>query len=367
MKYASRVIGLDILRTIAILLVVYLHGGLLLPEYLQNGYWKFYFIDGVSIFFVLSGFLIGGILLRIIDTTNFTKKDLLNFWIRRWFRTIPNYMIILMGLLLYRILIFNDLQDFSFKYFFFIQNFSSRHPFFFSEAWSLGIEEWFYLLFPLTCYFLNKLLANKRYSILYSAIIFLIIPLILRIIKFELKIGVNDFDEEFRKITIFRLDSLMYGIVGAYLYFFKTRLWSKYKYILLITGVILLILINLNLSFAWIHWYMPLFFNVESIAILLLMPYFSELKTTRIKYLDLFFVFVSTISYSMYLLNLSIVSGILLPITNNSMGYRGLPREDVFVHNYFLFWLYTIIGSYLLYYIYENRMTKLREKIKFIT
>ena len=39
---------------------------------------QFLKIDGVSVFFVLSGFLIGGILLRIITETNFTKKDLLN-------------------------------------------------------------------------------------------------------------------------------------------------------------------------------------------------------------------------------------------------------------------------------------------------
>ncbi len=72
----SRVLGLDIMRSIAILLVVYGHGVFMLPKS-----FKFYYllpmpyIDGVSVFFVLSGFLIGGILLKIIRTSNFTPKD----------------------------------------------------------------------------------------------------------------------------------------------------------------------------------------------------------------------------------------------------------------------------------------------------
>ena len=50
---------------------------------------------GVELFFVLSGFLIGGILIKIFDNTEFTFADVRRFWIRRWFRTLPNYWLIL--------------------------------------------------------------------------------------------------------------------------------------------------------------------------------------------------------------------------------------------------------------------------------
>lgn len=363
-KHQERIVGLDILRSIAILIVVYGHGMYLFPEKFHSKYLSINFlnIDGVSIFFVLSGFLIGGILLRIISRTNFTKRDLLNFWVRRWFRTIPNYLIVLIGILAYRLIIFKDFGDFNLRYIFFSQNFSSPHPDFFPEAWSLTIEEWFYLLFPLSCYGFHKIIKNKAKSILISALIFLFIPLTIRIIKYECGIGIEDFDLEFRKIMILRLDSLMYGVIAAYLSFKKPEFWSKYKYYFLITGIFFIILLFIN-PLNWKNFYRPLYFNIESITTFCFIPFLSSLKSTRIKALDVFFVFISIISYSMYLLNLTPV-GHLIPIINSITGRKDLPIEEVFVSNYIIYWSATIIGSYLLYRIYENPMTKLRDKIK---
>ncbi|MFM2201235.1 MAG: hypothetical protein RL040_435, partial [Bacteroidota bacterium] len=143
---SSRVIGLDILRSIAILTVVLEHGEYLLPKRFHSIYGRINFIhiDGVSIFFVLSGFLIGGILIKTIHKTDFTKQDLLQFWIRRWFRTLPNYLLILLIVLAARLLIFRDFGEFNYTYFIFLQNAFSAHPAFFAEAWSLSVEEWFY-------------------------------------------------------------------------------------------------------------------------------------------------------------------------------------------------------------------------------
>ena len=119
----NRVIGLDILRSIAILLVMYEHGNSILPPRVTK-----YFtlphpsIDGVSIFFVLSGFLIGGILLKIINTSGYTIKDIFNFWIRRWLRTIPNYYFVLIILIFCEFLMSKNIGDGIIKYFFFTQN-----------------------------------------------------------------------------------------------------------------------------------------------------------------------------------------------------------------------------------------------------
>ena len=83
------------------------------------------FIDGVELFFVLSGFLIGGILIRLFEEPKvFGWKELLNFWLRRWFRTLPNYYLVLILniIIVYFGVIKEDFSQFNWKFFFFLQN-----------------------------------------------------------------------------------------------------------------------------------------------------------------------------------------------------------------------------------------------------
>jgi len=112
--HQHRIVGLDIMRTIAILIVVFEHGKYLVPSKHLEQYDRFniFQIDGVTIFFVLSGFLIGRILLRLIHTTEFTIKDIWQFWIRRWFRTLPNYFLVLIGILIASLIFVSNGQFF---------------------------------------------------------------------------------------------------------------------------------------------------------------------------------------------------------------------------------------------------------------
>ena len=91
------------------------------------------FIDGVELFFVLSGFLIGNIILK----GNFkTLNEIYFFWVKRWSRTIPNYYLFIIINLLFSALIFNDINNFNIKYLFFFQNigFSSNSENWFAES-----------------------------------------------------------------------------------------------------------------------------------------------------------------------------------------------------------------------------------------
>lgn len=87
----DRKIGLDFLRCLAIAMVLLSHVGSLAaalwPGILFRGFLGFL---GVEIFFVLSGFLIGGILFRQ-DAYLAGSRGLIAFYLRRWFRTLPNY------------------------------------------------------------------------------------------------------------------------------------------------------------------------------------------------------------------------------------------------------------------------------------
>ncbi len=101
----KRIYGLDILRSLAILSVLIPHSSRLLPESIDKKI-QLYSLDGVSLFFVLSGFLIGLILLKKVDTTNFNFYELRNFWLRRWFRTLPAFYVTMV--ILFTCYYFND-------------------------------------------------------------------------------------------------------------------------------------------------------------------------------------------------------------------------------------------------------------------
>lgn len=86
MNKDHRNFGLDILRATAILLVVFAHYFASTP--LEAGG-----LPGVEIFFVLSGFLIGNILIRSFQNQGPTAGTLRVFWLKRWFRTLNGLVV----------------------------------------------------------------------------------------------------------------------------------------------------------------------------------------------------------------------------------------------------------------------------------
>src|ERR1700676_3766910 len=92
---SNRVPGLDIFRSIAILLVLACHFslcGVMTGPMTENiRFWLG--ILGVQLFFVLSGFLIGSILIRDLSARGVGFQQVRHFWARRWFRTLPNYYV----------------------------------------------------------------------------------------------------------------------------------------------------------------------------------------------------------------------------------------------------------------------------------
>ena len=154
MSEGGRVFGLDLLRAFAILCVVYSHGSFLLGDapVIPRDLYMIPVFDGVGMFFVLSGFLIGRILLRTVAHEDSDGRMLVRFWVWRWFRTLPNYYLVLIVLVavtwsLSAPLV--PLPDHLARYFTFMQNLAWPHPEFFGEAWSLAVEEWFYLCIPI--------------------------------------------------------------------------------------------------------------------------------------------------------------------------------------------------------------------------
>ena len=362
----KRIFGLDILRAFAIIFVVIDHGGFLLPGNIRKITGLFAF-DGVSIFFVLSGYLIGSILIRIINNNGLKIWTLLDFWIKRWFRTLPNYFLILL-ILCFLNLFFAPGFTFSsvFKYFLFSQNLYTIHPGFFPEAWSLSVEEWFYLLVPIIIAVLLFFKTTNKNSIVLTSIIIVFLVTLLRFYRYSTIpiYTLSEWASIYRNQVLTRLDSLMFGVFGAYLNYYHKQLWLNHKKICFALGICLMLLSKFVIPeyTQYNDLYTTVFkLTLISIATLLLLPFLSDLRKGKgMLYKPI--TLISLISYSMYLLNLSIIQDWII---------KQIPWKS-FIHHYYmivvlkymLFWILLITLSILLFKYFEIPMTSIREKVK---
>jgi peptidoglycan/LPS O-acetylase OafA/YrhL len=360
----KRIFGLDILRAAAILFVMQMHSLTFIRPHANVDYYHLFILDGVDLFFVLSGFLIGGILIRTINDTGLSRNQLTIFWARRWFRTLPDYFLVLVVLIIGYRYAFNVFPDKMPEFFFFFQNFASPHPHFFPEAWSLAVEEWFYLLVPLGLFFVIRMGKNKKKNILLWICFVLIAITVFRIYKAWSHQYIEDrtWDENIRKQVLTRLDSIMYGFLGAWLYCYKPVAWNKRKNLLLIAGILILFGSRV-ISAQSIAYYKYVYISAQSIGTLCLLPKLNSIvKGKGILYRA--FTFISIVSYSMYLLNYTIMLKIVIP---GIMRISGMNYEQNIFHAaicYILFWGLTISFSWLLYRFYEKPMMNLREKLR---
>ncbi len=153
--------AIDGMRGMAVLLVIWFHASYFvtigMEEPLVGFTYGYYLLTilgetGVDLFFVLSGFLITGIL---IDTVN-DKHTLKNFYIRRSLRIFPLYYAVLFIFVAYFLFIFgiNGLDHGKIlAHFLYLQNWTLGHNedqfILLDHTWSLAVEEQFYLFWPL--------------------------------------------------------------------------------------------------------------------------------------------------------------------------------------------------------------------------
>ncbi|TDQ09992.1 acyltransferase family protein [Pedobacter metabolipauper] len=200
----NRSFGLDLTRAFAITLVLIAH---FVKQLEHFGFW------GVELFFGLSGFLIGQILWRSFsETEDWSFKYLLNFWSRRWWRTVPNYYLFLVIMLIFHYS-YDQLPSVSLfiKHLWFGQNFLARNGGFFGVAWSLCIEEWFYLIFPTVLFLISKLKARPKTAFILSLIIVFVFCAIVREVLIRQHVG-----HSLRGITMARLDAIGCGVLVAF-------------------------------------------------------------------------------------------------------------------------------------------------------
>ena len=365
----NRIYGLDILRALAIMLVTIFHSGYILH---YNNYQQLFLLDGldgVSLFFVLSGFLIGGVLVRILEKDGVAFKTLLNFWIRRWLRTLPAYFFVLSTLLILSILLTPhfSLRD-AYKFYLFLQNFNYRQPKFFPESWSLSIEEWFYLLVPLIIILIIKFFRlSIKTAILATTIAIIVFAVTFRFCRF-LNTPTYTLDSwiyMFRNQVTTRLDSLMLGVLGAYCSQYHKSFFSKNKFILLFAGVLILLMQTACDLFHLVGFglYQCVFsFTVTAIGGVFLLPFLSELRTGS-GFIYKIITYISIVSYSLYLLSDYFLRCFMLKYIDYHSLSRFLPASSMFIQ-YLLYWVYVFIGAHILYKCIEKPFMDFRKNIR---
>ena len=366
-NYENRIFGLDVVRAVAILLVIFSHSTLLIfpeEENITLNIIRFFGTIGVDLFFVLSGYLIGNIILRQLDKGYVRFKDFLYFWIRRWFRTLPNYFLILLLNILVFYILYDDIFDGIETFFVFLQNFVNPHPDFFTEAWSLSIEEYAYIIGPILLFLFLRLFkrVSKGQIYLVMVISIILMTMALRLyFHFSHSILSNSYwSQHIRKVVVYRLDSIYFGFLAAYLIRHYFNYVRHRKNIFFYFGIIMFFGLHaLIFRFGFEPENMPLFYNffylpLLSISLLLFFPiciYWRQGKFFKREVTS-----ISILSYALYLVNYSLI---LL-----SMQYFiNVDNLSVFgkLLMLLIYWFLSFTSAYLLHTYYEKPIMDLRD------
>lgn len=224
-KKRRYITGLDGIRAIAVIMVLAYH--------LKLALFKSGFL-GVTVFFVLSGYLITGILISEVEEEG--TIDLKNFWLRRIRRLVPAVMsmavvIIFVSAVVNRIIFTKGCKDFlasvlGFNNWWQIFNKVSYFeaagvPSPFTHCWSLAIETQFYLIYPLILLGIYKLVKSREEGRAKRGLLFAGVTLMLALISVILMIVLFDPQQDASRVyygTDTRAFSLLFGALLAILW-----------------------------------------------------------------------------------------------------------------------------------------------------
>lgn len=224
-KKRRYITGLDGIRAIAVIMVLAYH--------LKLALFKSGFL-GVTVFFVLSGYLITGILISEVEEEG--TIDLKNFWLRRIRRLVPAVMsmavvIIFVSAVVNRVIFTKGCKDFlasvlGFNNWWQIFNKVSYFeaagvPSPFTHCWSLAIETQFYLIYPLILLGIYKLVKSREEGRAKRGLLFAGVTLLLALISVILMIVLFDPQQDASRVyygTDTRAFSLLFGALLAILW-----------------------------------------------------------------------------------------------------------------------------------------------------
>lgn len=337
----DRGIGFDILRAIAIIMVLVFHVTTI--PYFENNLgpaaqlFRQYGSFGVDIFFPLSGFLVCQYLLRMPASNGVTI-----FFLRRVFRIIPIYLVAVLAFYV-GLKLFDGAENE-------IQNiwkpmtlltgwfifFESRDVIPYTITWSISVEEFAYIVFGMSALF------GRRILIL-SLVFFSVAPLVIRWLL--IKQGYSD-------VYFFppaRIDSIAIGGVCAYLYSVNQ---FKFKYIFIITVCVVALTIMIDGAR---H---SMLYTCISLGTCSIISVIINKKHEKNSFVVKLFASIGFLSYFIYLFHYMFIEAIF--ITGNKYGVE-IPYFWMFVG---MALASTYIAAYISYILFEGPIMRWARKLE---
>lgn len=371
MKNSSKIYfpSLNGIRAIAAILVVWYHIEQIKSSNSVFNISSFPFIHklgatGVTLFFVLSGFLITYLLYTEQKVTK--NISILQFYMRRILRIWPLYFLIIVLSLLYDIYINNWTYIhgfFSVKILLFVAFLPNVYTILFSasgfptQLWSVGSEEQFYLIWP-------HLIKRKIIKSLKSIVLLIVV---ISFLRFSLKMlddeyslvygGVDLYNLGWRFLYFFRVDCMAVGAIAAFLYFNKIEFNKVLNF--LYAKPIQLINLFLLVLILYVEPFLGIF--QDTVLAVLFAVIIINVATNKKSILNFefpVFNFLGKISYGMYIYH-PLILIILVKFLKQQNLVNSISSNIILYTSVILF---TVIVSYLSFKYFEKPFLNLKKK-----
>lgn len=360
LKPQHKLYGLDHLRALAILLVLFYHYQLFFHHPSWSGWFNTIGWTGVDLFFVLSGYLISS--QQFAQIKKGTGISLKTFFIKRFFRILPIYFFALAVYFLFPFFREKEALPPLWKFLTFTQNFGLDSKQFgtFSHAWSLCVEEHFYLLLPLILIFLLKrnLFAKSYWILIFLFVSGIVLRNYIWTSYFSDGFLITDWLEKIYYPTYNRLDGLLAGVAVAALHQLAPKFWdkiSKFGNHSIILSMVLLTVFYFYFaedgSYLCSVWGFPLISITYGLLVFgAICPSFLSRWNSKVTTL------IATLSYAIYLFHKGIIHIVQELFTNTGIHKNGNLMLLVCIAA-------CVLVAWLLHLVIEKPFMKMRDKI----
>jgi peptidoglycan/LPS O-acetylase OafA/YrhL len=326
---------------------------------------------GMDLFFILSCFLIGSILLHALKTTG--RQNVQRFYLRRVLRTFPSYYVVLFALS--ALFGLNAEQRAHIVYeICYLTNFVTlqRNDVVMSWGWSLAFEEQFYLSVPLLFFILSKLRTDKQRL---GLLAFLwMVPLAIRLVLFFSRSSWEELDL-YRRLyfrTETRFDTIIAGIMLALMHqrfgpavdrFFCSV--QRSFFVLVFSATCLWLLLQPDL-FGRKHAQLMHVFAWGTLTSLMYFGFLLSMLRSKGPIATLLshsvFRKIATLGYGVYLVHLPLVDHVAGPIAKH-LASRGVPHMALWGLSMVIVCALSLLIAYLLHLLVEKPSLWLRDKL----